>query len=124
MSDTDVSDVADETHSDTDDQNDEVQDGELADDSAEKLAAAEAKADKYARALFEARVAATGRLADATDLPFNAELLDDADALTAAIDLLIETKPHLASRKPAWGDVGAGQTKAVSAGPTFADLFA
>jgi hypothetical protein len=74
-------------------------------------------------ALFEARVAATGRLADPTDLPFSGELVDDSDALTAAIDALLAAKPHLASRKPAWGDVGAGQTKAGDGGPSFADLF-
>jgi hypothetical protein len=81
------------------------------------------RAQTAEQALFQARVAATGRLADPTDLPFSAELLDDADALTAAIDALTEAKPHLASRKPAWGDVGAGQTKAGDSGPTWANLF-
>lgn len=102
-----------------------VEDGDQGDkpDAAEKLADAEARADKYARALFESRVAATGRLADPTDMPFNAELLDDADALKASIDALLEAKPHLATRKPAWGDVGAGQAKASESGPSFADLF-
>lgn len=93
------------------------------DEHAAKLADLEARADKYARELLQARVAATGRLADPTDLPYSAEFLDDADALTAAIDALLEAKPHLASRKPAWGDVGAGQTKHSDTGPTFADLF-
>lgn len=96
----------------------------------QKLTAAEtrigeltAAGDKHAKALFEARVAATGRLADPTDMAFNAALLDDADALSAAVDALLAAKPHLASRKPAWGDVGAGQTQHREAGPTFADLF-
>jgi len=74
-------------------------------------------------ALFTARVAATGRLADPTDLPFDAGLLDDADKLDAAITALLQAKPHLASRKPAWGDVGAGQSQAGASAPTFADLF-
>lgn len=65
------------------------------------------KAETYARELFYARVAATGRLADADDLPFDAALLDDHDALTAAVDALVARKPHLASRTPR-GDVGAG----------------
>ncbi|WP_267309204.1 hypothetical protein [Mycobacterium barrassiae] len=104
-----------------DDQNDDTAHGA---ELEQKVTDAEARADKFARALFEARAAATGRLADPTDLPFNAELLDDADAFTAAIDALLQAKPHLASRKPAWGDVGAGQGQPASGGPSFADLFA
>ena len=65
------------------------------------------KADDYARALFAARVAATGRLADASDLPFDPELVDDTDALKAAIDELLEAHPHYASRTPQ-GDIGQG----------------
>ena len=65
------------------------------------------KAEEYARELFYARVAATGRLADADDLPFDEALLDDHDALTAAVEELVARKPHLASRTPR-GDVGAG----------------
>lgn len=94
---------------------------EADEDHTAKLADAEARADKYGRALFTAQVAATGRLADPADLPYNAELVDDADALTAAIDALVEAKPHLRSRKPV-GDVGQGQTKATTNGPV--DLFA
>lgn len=58
------------------------------------------------RRLFETLVEKSGRLADPTDLAFDAALLDDA-ALTAAIDALLEAKPHLASRRVA-GDVGQG----------------
>lgn len=66
------------------------------------------KADELAGALWEARVAATGRLADPTDLPMpeGADPLD-VDALTAAVDDLLARKPHLASRVPR-GNVGAG----------------
>lgn len=66
------------------------------------------KADELAGALWEARVAATGRLADATDLPMP-EGVDplDPDAVTAAVDELLARKPHLASRVPR-GNVGAG----------------
>lgn len=67
------------------------------------------KAEDYARELFYARVAATGRLADADDLPFDEALLDDHDALTAAVEELVARRPHLALRKPR-GDVGAGAT--------------
>jgi hypothetical protein len=47
----------------------------------------------------------TGRLADPTDLAFDAALLDEG--LEAAIDALLETKPHLASRRVV-GDIGQG----------------
>lgn len=66
-----------------------------------------AQADAYAQRLHTALVAATGRLADPTDLEFDAEHLDDPDALTEAIDVLLTDKPHLASRKPV-GDIGQG----------------
>lgn len=65
------------------------------------------KAEDYARELFHARVAATGRLADPEDLPFDEALLDDRDALLAAVEDLLARKPHLGSRKPR-GDVGQG----------------
>lgn len=65
------------------------------------------EADGLAQRLHTALVAATGRLADPTDLAFDAAHLDDADTLTAAIDELLTRKPHLASRRP-FGDVGQG----------------
>lgn len=67
-----------------------------------------ARADDLAAALWHARVAATGRLADPTDLPMpeDADPLD-TEAVTAAVEELIGRKPHLASRKPR-GDVGQG----------------
>lgn len=70
------------------------------------------RADDLAAALWTARVTATGRLADPTDLvmPDDADPLDE-DAVTTAVDGLLERKPHLASRKPR-GDVGAGATPA------------
>lgn len=65
------------------------------------------RAEDYAKELFYVRVAATGRLADADDLPFDEALLEDHDALTAAVEELVARKPHLISRKPR-GDVGQG----------------
>ncbi|MCG7426033.1 hypothetical protein MHY20_00105 [Helcobacillus sp. ACRRO] len=65
------------------------------------------RADEYAERLHVALVDATGRLADPTDLPFNPDHLEDTEALTEAIDALLERKPHLASRTP-YGDVGQG----------------
>lgn len=65
------------------------------------------QSDSLAARLHTALVAASGRLADPTDLPFDAAHLDDEEALTTAIDDLLGRKPHLASRKPT-GDVGQG----------------
>ena len=67
------------------------------------------KADDLARELFTARVAATGRLADPNDLPFDDALLADMPALEAAIDELVAQHPHYAARRPR-GDVGQGTT--------------
>ena len=64
-----------------------------------------------------AQAAATGRLADPTDLPFTDDLLDDeglADTVKvqAAVDELLARKPHLAARRPR-GDVGQGARQEV-----------
>lgn len=64
-------------------------------------------ADALAARLHTALVAATGKLADPTDLAFDPAHLDDETALTAAVDDLLTKKPHLAARKVA-GDVGQG----------------
>ena len=93
----------------------------------EKLRAESAKhrqrasrADEYAAALWEARVAASGRLADPTDLPMP-EGTDplDVDAVTGAVEDLLARKPHLASRVPR-GDIGQG----AAATPEAVDLAA
>ena len=68
--------------------------------------------DALAERLHSALVAATGRLADPSDLDYDFDHLSDEDALTAAIDDLLAKKPHLASRRPT-GDVGQG-----ASGPT------
>lgn len=65
--------------------------------------------DALAERLHGSLVAATGRLADPSDLPYDAEHLEDPEALTAAVDDLLARKPHLASRKVS-GDVGQGAT--------------
>ena len=71
------------------------------------LREAEERAERYGRELFAARIAATGRLADPTDLTYDPAFLDDQEALGAALDDLVARKPHLASRRPT-GDVDQG----------------
>ena len=85
-------------------------------DVVEKLrrenAAARTKAkdrDALAQRLHRVLVEQTGRLADATDLPFDEAHLADPDALTAAIDELLTRKPHLAART-FHGSIGQGAT--------------
>lgn len=70
------------------------------------------RAEALSAALVTAQAAATGSLADATDLPYDDDLLDDVgvpdpDKVLAAVDDLIARKPHLAARRPR-GDVGQG----------------
>lgn len=65
------------------------------------------ESDSLAKRLHTELVRATGRLADPADLPYSEDHLADAGTMVAAIDALLEQKPHLASRKPA-GDIGQG----------------
>ncbi|PRZ41912.1 hypothetical protein CLV47_10738 [Antricoccus suffuscus] len=80
------------------------------------------RADDLAAKLHAARVAATGRLADPADLPYAEDLLDDDAALTAALDDLIASKPHLASRIPR-GDVDQGIRETPDAPKGWGSLF-
>lgn len=75
------------------------------------------RSDELAHRLHRALVAADGRLADPTDLEFDDGHLEDSEVLTAAVDELLRTKPHLAARKPA-GDIGQG----ASGGNSTVDL--
>lgn len=65
------------------------------------------RGDEYAQRLHTELVRATGKLADPTDIAFNADHLDDPAKLAAAIDELLARKPHLASRRPV-GEIGQG----------------
>lgn len=73
----------------------------------DRAEAADQRADELAQRLHSELVKSSGKLADATDLAFDAAHLDDADKLGAAIDALIESKPHLKSRRVS-GDAGQG----------------
>ena len=63
--------------------------------------------DDLAARLHTALVTATGKLQDPSDLPFDEEHIVDPDKLIAAIDTMLQSKPHLASRKPS-GNIGQG----------------
>ncbi|CAN5675894.1 hypothetical protein BH10ACT9_BH10ACT9_28430 [soil metagenome] len=68
-------------------------------------------------------VTATARLENPDDLPFDAEHLDDADKLTAALDALLTERPYFAKRVVT-GDAGQGNRGGSASGPTsFADLL-
>ena len=67
------------------------------------------RADDFAQRLHTALVEATGRLADARDLPYEESHLEDPEALSEAIAGLLADKPHLASRRP-MGNIGQGVT--------------
>lgn len=64
--------------------------------------------DLYAQRLHTELVRATGKLADPTDLPFDLQHLE-GDNLSLALGELLQSKPHLAARKPI-GEIGQGAT--------------
>lgn len=69
-----------------------------------QLRDAEKQLESVRSELFHAKVSASGQLADPTDMPVDVELLEDPDALEAAITELIEAKPHLKARR--FGSIG------------------
>ena len=64
---------------------------------------AEARTAELERALFTERVRALDVLADPSDLPFDAALLEDPDALRSAADDLVARRPHYRRRGVAAG---------------------
>ena len=66
-------------------------------------------ADDLAKRLHTELVRSTGKLADPTDMPFDTEHLDDPEKLAAAIEALVEAKPHLRARRVV-GAVGQGES--------------
>ena len=101
----DENDVSRET-SESEDPPEKSEVGKLRRESANyrtRLRESEQRADELARELVAARIRESGRLADPTDLEPDPALLEDG-ALDAAIDDLIERKPHLKARS--FGNVG------------------
>ncbi len=79
-------------------------------------------ADTLAERLHTELVRATGKLADPTDLPFDESHIEDADKMAAAIDELLERKPHLATRRPS-GDIGQGHRGSGSGSFSLLDML-
>jgi len=75
---------------------------------------AEARTAELERALFTERVRALDVLADPSDLPFDAELLEDPDALRAAADDLVARRPPYRRRGIA---AGTGSRDEAGSGP-------
>ena len=75
---------------------------------------AEARTAELERALFTERVRALDVLADPSDLPFDADLLEDPDALRAAADDLVARRPHYRRRGVA---TGTGSRDEAGSGP-------
>ena len=74
---------------------------------AENVEQLEQKLNDLSTRLHKELVKRDGRLANADDLPFNPEFLENETALTEAITELIKTRPGLKSRIAA-GDIGNG----------------
>jgi hypothetical protein len=74
----------------------------------DKAKGSDERADTLAQRLHAELVSATGRLQDTRDLPYDPAHLESAEALSGAIDALLEERPHLKSRKVT-GDVGQGK---------------
>lgn len=87
----------------------------------ERTKASEARTEELSRALFTARVEATGRVANPAEIAYAPDLLDDSDALNAAIDAAIEARPYI--RRTVTGDAGQGQRSENLTPTDFSGLF-
>lgn len=88
----------------------------------DELAAATGSLSGVQEKLFRSLVEKTGKLADPTDLAFDPALLETDEALAGAIDTLLTSKPHLASRRVS-GDVGQGAGEPVPGEVSLAGLL-
>lgn len=83
---------------------------------------AEDRADALAKRLHTALVTATNRLENPADLAFDAEHLDDAGKLSAAIEALLSDRPYMAKRVVT-GDAGQGPRGGADAGVNLLELL-
>jgi hypothetical protein len=77
---------------------------------------------QLSRALFAERVKATGKVENPGEIPYNADILDDADAINQAVDAAIAERPYIKARKVT-GDVGQGQRSKTAAPQDFSMLL-
>lgn len=80
------------------------------------------RADELAARLHSALVKADGRLQDPSDLPYDDAHLETPEAITEAIEALLQSKPHLASRRPS-GVIPQGATPENGDGFSLAGLL-
>ncbi|PJE23670.1 MAG: hypothetical protein CK431_09970 [Mycobacterium sp.] len=83
---------------------------------------ADERAGELAKRLHRELIAATARLENPDDLPFDAEHLDDPEKLSAAIDALLSERPYFAKRKVA-GDAGQGPRGGSDGGVNLLELL-
>lgn len=88
----------------------------------ERAKAAEERADTLAKRLHSELVKASNRLENPDDLPFDAEHLDDADKLTAALDAVLADRPYIAKRVVK-GDAGQGNRGSAETGLNLFNLL-
>lgn len=84
---------------------------------------AETRVDELSREIFALKVKALDKLADAADIEYNADLIADDDALTAAVEDLIARRPHYAKPRKPTGSVGQGQRGGDATPTDFSALF-
>jgi hypothetical protein len=75
------------------------------------------------QAMHRMMVEKSGRLADPADLTFDVAHLDDPDVLAAAIDALLEAKPHLKARAFEAGGAAQGTRGPASSEVNLAELM-
>lgn len=83
---------------------------------------AEARVEELGRALFTARVEATGKVASAAEIPYDADILDDPDAISQAVDDALAKRPYIKARRVS-GDVGQGDRGKPTAPADFSLLL-
>lgn len=88
----------------------------------DKARTAETRADELSRALFTAKVEATGKVENPAEIPYSGDILDDADALNQAIDAAISERPYI-KRRNITGDAGQGVKSNTNAPQDFSALF-
>jgi len=83
---------------------------------------AETRVSELQQQVFSLLVAADGRLADPSDLPYS-EGVTDAEGVAALIDALITAKPHFAAKVPAALPEQSVDAPEAPAGPSFGELL-